>query len=144
MFADHKKEDLKLFMLVPVLFAGKIKYLLRDDFLDDRAAGSLLGTPADPGPGTRAGQDSNDKMSTSGEKLLMSRQANYDPKFALDAVTREAGRLMIGHVNLSNQANRYQMGWAVHTGAGQVDEGVMSVGIELFLPSSPINFSRSF
>ena len=136
MFADHKKEDLKLFMLVPVLFAGKIKYLLRDDFLDDKAAGSLLGTPADPGPGTRVGQDTGDKMSTSGEKLLISRQANYDPKFALDAVTREAGRLMVGHIKLSNQANRYQMGWAVHTGAGQVEMGVMSVGIELRTPTN--------
>jgi hypothetical protein len=66
----------------------------------------------------------------------MSRQANYDPKFALDAVTREAGRLMVGHVNLSNQGNRYQMGWAVHTGAGQVEMGVMSVGIELRTPTN--------
>ena len=102
MFADHKKEELKLFMLVPVLFAGGIKYLLRDDFLDDKAAGSLLGTPADPGPGTRAGTDTNDKLSTSGEQLLVARQANYDPKFALDGVTRAPGRLMIGHANISN------------------------------------------
>ena len=127
----------KLHLLVPVLFAGQIKYLLRDDFLDDRAAGSLLGTPADPGPGTRVGQDTGSKMSTSGEKLIIAgRQANYDPKIALDAVTREAGRLMVAHVKLSNTGNRYQMGWAVNTGAGQVEMGVMSVGVELRTPTN--------
>jgi len=30
-----------------------IAYLLRDEFHTDRAAGSVNGTPAEPGPGTR-------------------------------------------------------------------------------------------
>jgi len=137
MFADPKKEDLELFMLVPVLFAGGLKYLLRDDFLDDKAAGSLLGTAADPGPGTRAGIDTNDKLSTSGEELIVSRQANYDPKLALDAVTRVAGRLMIGHAKISNINNRYMIGWAANVGASQVVDGVISVGAELRTNTSP-------
>lgn len=137
MLIDRKEEGLAPFMLVPVLFAGGISYLLNDSFEDDKAAGSLIGTPATPGPGTRAGVDAGNKMSTSGGKLLTQRTANYDPKLALDLVTREAGRFMVGHVKLGNTGNRFQVGWAGGAGAGQALEFIRSIGAALRVINSP-------
>lgn len=113
-----------------------LKWLLRDDFTDTLAAGSLIGTPATPGPGTRAGVDTGNTMSTSGGKLLTERTANYNPVLGLDAVTREAGRMVVAHVNLSNGSNRFQIGWSHTVGQVIAKEYYKSVGVDLRANSS--------
>jgi hypothetical protein len=49
---------------VTVLSDG-VNYLLRDDFVTDRAAGAVNSTVAEPGPGTRAVVDANSKLTIS-------------------------------------------------------------------------------
>jgi hypothetical protein len=56
--------------LIPLLTAAGPTFLLRDDFLDTLAAGSVDATPAKPGPGTRTDQ-TTDAVSISGGELLI-------------------------------------------------------------------------
>lgn len=49
--------------------SNKIKWILRDDFLDTLAAGSVNGTLATPGPGTRTVVDTNGKLSVGSNAL---------------------------------------------------------------------------
>jgi hypothetical protein len=44
------------------VLADNVSYLLRDDFVTDRAAGAVNSTAAEPGPGTRAAVDANSKL----------------------------------------------------------------------------------
>ena len=48
---------------------GGVSYLLRDEFTSALAAGSVNGTAAEPGPGTRAVTDANSKLSITGGAL---------------------------------------------------------------------------
>lgn len=72
-------------------------YLIRDDFTDTLAAGSVNGTAATPGPGTRTVVDSTSVLSVGGGVLDVSGgiTAQGDPGIWYDAVTRAAGRLFI-------------------------------------------------
>lgn len=51
-------------------FINVLKYLLRDDFTTDLAAGSVNGTPAEPGPGVRSVVDTTSNISISGGKAI--------------------------------------------------------------------------
>lgn len=69
------RAQLALLGAVPIRYGGASAappfiYLLRDQFTTDRAAGSVNGTAAEPGPGTRTVTDTENKISVSGGKLV--------------------------------------------------------------------------
>jgi hypothetical protein len=82
---------------------NKVKYLIRDDFLDTLPAGVINGTPATPGPGTRVVTDSGSKLSMSGGSAVFSGgNSTYgDPTIWSDAIYRIPGRIALTSVNLS-------------------------------------------
>ena len=73
---------------------GAVSYLLRDLFTTDRAAGSVNGTAAEPGPGTRSATDTGSNFVITGNKAVASGIAGAaDPSFGYsDAIERVAGR----------------------------------------------------
>jgi hypothetical protein len=87
-------------VLVPVLF-GKIRYLLRDDFSDTRAAGAVNGTASTPGPGTRTVTDTGNDLSITGGNLVIAGGASAwgDPDLRLDSIARVAGRILVSEFN---------------------------------------------
>jgi len=91
-----------LLLLFP---AGGIKWLLRDEFTDTRAAGAVNGTPATPGPGTRdvVIDTDGDALSIAGGSLVFANPngAYGDPGIWYGAMTRTAGRVLLSKVNCS-------------------------------------------
>lgn len=75
---------------------SKKSYLFRDMFTTDRAAGSVDGTPCEPGVGTRAVVDSaGDKMSISSGALgISSVTGSVDPRIAFPSVARVPGTII--------------------------------------------------
>ena len=96
--------------IVPVVIAGGIKYLLRDDFTDTRAAGAVNGTLATPGPGTRAVKDTNTKISVGSDYLNYATGAAMNDGYWLDAVVRTPGRVLLFLVN-STSGNMLAIGY---------------------------------
>lgn len=99
----NQKGALKLLYRSKVL---PITWLLRDDFLTDLPAGSIDGTDAEPGPGTRLVVDTASAMPISGGLLVnpLITQTNWgDPKIRYDGVIRETGRLLL--INLTPTSN---------------------------------------
>jgi hypothetical protein len=99
-----------------------ITYLFRDEFTTDAAAGSINGTAAEPGPGTRAVTDSANHLSiVSGELLYDGTPVGYgDPKIITGALTRAAGlALLVGWRSISAGTNRTDgqgiIGWHTST-----------------------------
>jgi len=80
-----------------LLFPPIQPYLLRDEFLDTRAAGAVNGTPATPGPGTRSVQDTANHLSISDGKLLTDGGASSwgNPRYVLDGLVRAPGIALI-------------------------------------------------
>ena len=78
---------------------GGVRYLLRDEFTTDRAAGAVDGTAAEPGPGTRTVVDTESKITISADKLTFAggRAAPFwgDPAAYYGAIERTPGRLLI-------------------------------------------------
>ncbi len=75
-----------------------ITYLLRDEFATAIAAGSVNGTAATPGPGTRTVVDTANKLSITGGALSMAPHTTPawdDPAIGFSAVTRVPGRGMV-------------------------------------------------
>jgi hypothetical protein len=80
-------------------------YLIRDEFSDARAAGSVDGTPATPGPGTRAVTDTDGDGVSVGSGIVTLENANStagDPGFWLDGIARAAGVAMFTKVTLTS------------------------------------------
>jgi hypothetical protein len=103
-------------------------YLLRDDFCDTVAAGSVNGTPATPGPGTRVVEDADGDAISIGSGVLTFANPNgllNDQNYHLGAVVRVAGRMLHIQVNMAT-ANTALLGWD----AEQIDYG--SCGIFYF------------
>lgn len=78
-------------------------YLFRDYFGDARAAGTLNGTPADPGPGVRTVTDTGSKLSLSGGQAVFAGgniiPAWGDPgMWGETAIMRAAGRAFLAQV----------------------------------------------
>lgn len=75
-----------------------INWLVRDEFTDTRAAGSVNGTPATPGPGTRTVTDTENKLSVGSGVLSFSggkaTPAWGDPVFYIDSQDRSSGMAM--------------------------------------------------
>lgn len=76
-------------------FLFGIEYSLADDFTDTVAAGSLNGTPATPGPGTRAVVDTNSIISTAGGVLVVNGTPAVNDRYVLDGVARVAGKVLV-------------------------------------------------
>lgn len=70
-----------------------IQYLLRDEFTTPRAAGSVNGTAAEPGPGTRGVTDTANGVSISGGSLQMGGYTiNWNPRLNYNtAIARSRG-----------------------------------------------------
>jgi hypothetical protein len=88
----------------PAVSESAATYLLYDQFTTDLAAGSVNGTSAEPGPGTRVVSDSGSKLSISSSKLTASGStASNNPRFALSgSQARAAGMALRAILNMSN------------------------------------------
>ena len=91
-----------------------LKWILRDDFTTDLAAGSVNGTAAEPGPGTRTVTDVGNHLSISGGQLISDDAGSR--LSAYPAITRTAGRILIGEMGLA-AANYCIIGFATDTAA---------------------------
>ena len=89
-----------------------IQWLLRDDFDDTRAAGSVDGTPATPGPGTRSVLDTGNNLEvTGGNAVINGRAANFDPGLWYDETfTRVYGRILLFNIRRGGTSNRLYFG----------------------------------
>ena len=80
--------------------SNKLKFLLRDDFTDTLAAGSVNGTLATPGPGTRQVVDTENKLSV-GSGNLVSAGGKATPEYGdpgfwlINPVTRLYGQILM-------------------------------------------------
>jgi len=104
---------LKLLLLAGMAIGGSPKYLLRDDFTDTLASGSVNGTPAVPGPGTRAVVDTNSKISLSGGLLNFATGAAVSDGLWLNLMTRTAGRILVAKMNIADTAGAPALGWGI-------------------------------
>ena len=77
---------------------GGLRYLLRDEFTTDRAAGAVNGTAAEPGPGTRTVVDVESKITISSDALQLAPQVSAaygDEELVYPPIARTAGRFII-------------------------------------------------
>jgi len=88
-------------------------WLLRDEFCDTRAAGSVDGTPADPGPGTREVQDTTPNMVVGSGIASMTGILSWtDPTLSYeDSLARAVGRFFTAKVNMG-AVNTYAFVWS--------------------------------
>jgi len=115
----------------------EVPYLLRDEFSDTLAAGSVHGTPATPGPGTRTVVDTESKLSIgSGVASFAGGKAAPaygDPAIMLDAITRSSGRMLRIDVT-PTVAGQSRIGWEPSARKLYVENGVnFSGGVLYFL-----------
>jgi len=84
---------------------GRVRWLLRDDFCDTRAAGAVDGTPATPGPGTRTVVDTGNHMSVNGDFLTTDGSvATGDPRCYYNVVfTRQAGLVALCDIETNSR-----------------------------------------
>jgi len=86
-------------MTLPLTGAGPssgLTWLLRDEFSDTRAAGTVNGTPATPGPGTRVVNDTGSVLSVTGGNLSHGHTVAGDPRLHYTPiVTRVPGRVLL-------------------------------------------------
>jgi len=92
---------------------GGIKWLLRDEFTDTRAAGSVNGTPATPGPGTRAVVDIGGNISAGAGVLnVAGGSSNWGQTiYRLDGQARVAGRLLVVQATPAATTTLRLVGW---------------------------------
>ena len=106
---------------------GGNNYLIDDEFLDTLAAGSVTGTPATPGPGTRTVVDTDgDGVSISGGVLSIANgNSSYgDPGLWLSSIARAAGRVWVTHFNITTKGS-LRIGFDTNqSGAPSSDGGV--------------------
>ena len=109
-----------------LISAGTL-WLLRDEFTTDLAAGSVNGTAAEPGPGTRTVTDTNGKVTLAGgaASFATGGSAAGDPGLWYDAVTRTAGRPLIVQITPADTNG------LVYLGLDSAQEGLILDGIVL-------------
>lgn len=123
--------------------ADAISWTLRDDFTDTRAAGSVNGTPATPGPGTRVVVDTNSIISTAGGVLVVNGTPALNDRYVLDGVARAAGRVLVATLptvtTVTNTTPRF--GWASNattntpeTAWGYSSTTVLRVFVDVAIP----------
>lgn len=94
-----------------------ISYLLRDEFTDPLAAGSINGTPAVPGPGTRTVSDPGNELPIVAGWLGPNTGHAGDPILGYTlALARIAGRLAVGLFNPVSAGVRVNVGFANTSG----------------------------
>jgi hypothetical protein len=109
MLDSFKLIDLVALPLQPAWNATRVKYLLRDDFITELAAGEIDGTDCEPGPGTRVVADTGSNLSISGGELVSAGfVGDDDPGLWLDSVARAAGRLL--RIDYTHNSN-VLLGW---------------------------------
>lgn len=99
-------------------------YLINDTFTTDRAAGSVNGTPAEPGPGVRTVTDTTNKLSLSSGNLILANQASSeDPRLGINTpIERLPGRILSAQLSLAASTTG-RVGWGL-SDAGQNNHGV--------------------
>lgn len=78
-------------------------WLLRDEFTTDRAAGAVNGTAAEPGPGTREIVDTTNKLSISGNKVIIANGGGVaagNPAYYTTGITRVSGRAFFTKIKI--------------------------------------------
>ena len=93
---------------------GGIPWLQRDDYKDTRAAGSVDGTPATPGPGTRKTSmvDDSEVSVSNGELLYLSPSGFSDKVYLEDGVIRISGRVLVHKMGSIEPSGRsYYLGY---------------------------------
>lgn len=114
--------------------APVIQWLLRDDFTDTVAAGSVNGTAATPFGGTRTATDTNSKLSVgSGISSFATGGVGVgDPGLWYPIQTRTAGRTLIARVTPTN-SNCLSVGWDdAQTGAVEANASFVSLNLFAF------------
>lgn len=95
-------------------FGASIRYLLRDEFTTDRAAGAVHGTAAEPGPGTRVVVDTESKLTIASGALTFAGgkavPSTGDPGLWHGAFARNAGRAFIAEFNKAD-TGFVRVGW---------------------------------
>jgi hypothetical protein len=89
---------------------SKFEYLLRDEFTTNLAAGSVNGTLAEPGPGTRVVVDTNLRISIAAGRLSFATGELQNDGLWLDSVPRVAGRVAAAEITLANTSGSPAVG----------------------------------
>jgi len=89
----------------------EVLYLLRDEFTDTLAAGSVNGTPATPTGGARTVVDTNSKISVAASVLSFATGAVANDGVWWSVNSRTAGRLLLARVTPSDTNGIAVIGW---------------------------------
>ena len=116
---------------------ARLRWLLRDDFNDTRAAGAVNGTAATPGPGgPRAVADDNNRLTIGGGIANFASGVGWaDPGLWHAAVTRTAGRVYVVQCTLAASDAYGAIGWdnnqvgSPGSNAIEFDAGVLSARV---------------
>jgi hypothetical protein len=106
-----------------------IQWLLRDEFSDTRAAGSVNGTMPTPGPGgARVVTDTNSILSiSSGTLSQLNGASSSDPRLHYQSISRSVGLVFIATgVNYSTGNQRINCGWYANTSGSNDEENVFA------------------
>lgn len=109
----------------PVPVSSTAEYWLYDTFTTDLAAGSVSGTAAEPGPGTRTVTDTESKLYLSGGSVYLGSKASSsdgDPGLWYGSLARASGlSLIIKSWNRNSGTTIDYVGWDNNTSALQYD-----------------------
>ena len=97
---------------------GGLRYLLRDEFTTDRAAGAVNGTAAEPGPGTRTVVDVANRFSITGGAFTGAGNGAWGGNRLIYVdvpIARAAGVLLITNHIVSSTGPGYINGWSTTT-----------------------------
>lgn len=103
-------------------------YLINDTFTTNRAAGSINGTAAEPGPGQRTVLDTNGKLSiVSGDLTFAAGGVGVaDPDLRYDILERSTGRVLT--FGVTHTASGLEAGWdAAGGGSGNINDCIRVV-----------------
>lgn len=108
------------------------KYSLRDEFLIDRAAGSVNGTAAEPGPGVRTVVDTNSKLSIASSLLSFATGGvtNGNPALWYPSISRVAGLILLGKLNYTTSGG-WILGWDTDQTGGLASHAFFLTGTAL-------------
>lgn len=112
-------------------FIGPPYYLVNDTFTTDRAAGAVNGTRAEPGPGGRVVNDTENKLSLSGGACSIAPRTsptNGDPAFWLSGFPRQGGRMLIAQVTPGATNKAFDIGWDSNQAGGISGPAIMFRG----------------
>ena len=90
---------------------GGLRYLLRDEFTTDRAAGAVTGTAAEPTGGNRTVVDTNSKISISGNVLVFATGAVVNDGVWWASQSRSVGTVFLAKVTPSDTNGIIVVGW---------------------------------